>query len=75
MMISKAPNMLAFVQASFQNALAMSQAAYAAVQPPMNQGVTDALNNLVTTTGDPNISPAQWAQSQFQVLLLNSFRC
>ena len=36
LMISKAPNVLAFVQASFQNALAMSQAAYAAVQPPMN---------------------------------------
>ena len=68
LMIAKAPGMLAFVRETFTNAIAMSQAAYAATaQAPMNQGVTAALNSLVTTTGGAT-TPAQWAAREFQVL-------
>jgi hypothetical protein len=67
LMIAKAPGILAFVRATFTNAITMSQAAYAVVQAPMNQGVTDTLNRLVTTTGGA-ATPAQWAAREFQVL-------
>ena len=55
------PAIFAFVQQSFQLAQAMSDAGYLALQ----QGTIDpliqtALNSVITTTGDPNTSPAQW---------------
>jgi hypothetical protein len=63
----KSTRNVSFCQGTFTNAIAMSQAAHAAVQAPMNQGVTDTLNSLVTTTGGA-ATTAQWTTREFQVL-------